>query len=202
MNTTDKRSVGRPSKGFLESKSGIEGLVMDRNEEETPFLDANIDSVAPSRRSMRDASLRAEELRARMRDSDDGIDFHDDFYIDPRVIPDGWVYNWKRHSTGGMEDEAYAVELRQVGWEAVPAERHPNLVPPNSKGAIIRKGMILMEIPAEIADILRQREFITAREAVEAKERAFKATSVGSFERDHRKTGINKSYGPMAIPTS
>ena len=130
----------------------------------------------------------------------DRPDFHDEFYVDPRVIPDGWDYNWKREMTANMPDPAYEVELAQAGWEPVDVERHPWMMPAGSSGPIRRRGMILMERPAEISEAAKQREMKTAREAVEAKERALGMSPTGTFQRDSNKTGVRKSYQPMQVP--
>jgi len=203
MSMNEKRSTGRPARGFLETSNEIEDVKVENSlrvptDEEVKEMK----TLAPVSRGLREAALRAEELRSRMSEQQNDPSMYDEFYIDPRVIPEGWDYNWKRHSTAGMEDDTYATELRQAGWEAVPAERHPELVPIGAKGAIIRKGMILMERPEEISNMAKQRELATAREAVAAKERALGQVPMGSYERNDRASGIRKSYGPMSIPTS
>lgn len=70
----------------------------------------------------------------------------DRYYVDPSIIPDGWVYQWKRYSVLGQEEPAYMAELAQLGFTPVPAERHDGVfVPAGMKGAIIIGGQILME---------------------------------------------------------
>ena len=203
MSTSEKRGPGRPARGFLETNAEIEDVNVDNSFRVPTDKEAiELQTLAPVHRGLREASLRAEELRERLRSQENNIDFHDEFYIDPRMIPEGWDYNWKRHTTAGQEDETYATELRQAGWDPVPAERHPTLVPIGAKGAIMRKGMILMERPMEISDMAKQRELSTAREAVAAKERALGQVPMGNYERNDRATGIRKSYAPMAIPNS
>jgi len=88
------------------------------------------------------------------------------------------------------------------GWEPVPASRHRSMMPEGHYNTIERKGMILMERPSEITRIAMDRELATAREVVASKERALGMTPSGTFERDHRRTGVNKSYEPMSIPRS
>lgn len=192
---TEKRGPGRPSRpNFIDM---VDETIDDLGRAAT----AETPKTAKAR-GIREASLRAEEIRNRMRSAENGNDFHDDFFIDPRDIPDGWDYNWKRYTTGGMPDPAYEVELAQAGWEPVDTSRHPHMMPIGHKGPIERKGMILMERPKEISDIAKQREFANAREAVISKERALGITPSGQFERDSKLTGVRKSYGPMEIPKS
>lgn len=75
----------------------------------------------------------------------------DKYYINPAIIPAGWVYQWKRYAILGQEDPAYMAELTQVGFSPVPAERHAGMfLPEGYKGAIIIGGQILMERPIEL----------------------------------------------------
>lgn len=152
----------------------------------------------PKSRGLREAALRAEELRQRLRINDPDRQLHDDFYIDPATIPEGWDYNWKRKSTAGQIDEEYQVELAQDGWEPVDSSRHPELMPKGYKGAIERKGMILMERPSEISDMARQRDISIAKQVVADQNQALGLAKPGTFDTD-RKT-VRKSYAPMSIP--
>lgn len=176
------RGPGRPSKNLM---------VEEMNEPETL-------KSAPITRGIREASLRSEEIKRRMREEESDYEFHDDFHIDPRLIPEGWDYNWKRKVVAGMADPAYEVELAQGGWEPVEASRHPFMMPGNHVGPIERRGMILMERPKEISDMAKQRELYNAREAVASKERALGMAPSGTLDRS--RTQINKQYVPMEIP--
>lgn len=70
----------------------------------------------------------------------------DRYAFDQSIVPDGFVYQWKRHSILGQEDPAYMAELHQLGFDPVPAERHDGLfLPVGTKGPIIIGGQILME---------------------------------------------------------
>lgn len=193
---TEKRGPGRP----------VRPSFIDQVDETIDDL-ARAAPAEPSKqpakaRGIREANLRAEEIRQRLRDSEQGMDVHDEFWVDPRDIPEGWDYNWKRYTINGMTDPAYEVELAQNGWEAVDCSRHPHMMPIGHKGPIERKGMILMERPKEISDMAKQREFANAREAVLSKEKALGLTPSGQFERDAKSTGVRKSYAPMEIPKS
>ena len=104
------------------------------------------------------AAQRAKELRSHHGDMADGTD---DFYVDTDRIPDGWTYEWKRHSTYGVEDPAYQIQLARAGWTAVPASRHAEMMPYGTgHEVILRKGMILMECPTEIIEERRADEQI------------------------------------------
>lgn len=74
---------------------------------------------------------------------------NDPYAIDPHIIPEGWVYEWKRYSIYNQVDNPYQAKLARVGgWTPVPAERHDGMfLPPGAKGSIIHDGLILMERP-------------------------------------------------------
>lgn len=143
------------------------------------------------------AARRAAELREHLGAGldDDGIN---EFYIDPRIIPDGWSYEYKRFTVLGAQDPSYQVSLSMKGWEPVPASRHPELMPDNYHGdAIERKGMILMERPAEITQEAIAREHRKAVSQVRQKEQQLNGTPAGTFERDNKGTPlvkVNRSY--------
>jgi hypothetical protein len=148
------------------------------------------------------AARRAAELREHLGDNlGDGVD---EFFVDPRIIPDGWSYEWKRHMTLGAQDPSYQVSLARGGWDAVPAHRHPELMPDNWRGATIeRRGMILMERPAEITEQVKARELRKAREQVGQKEQQLYGAPPGTFERDNKGNPlvkVGRSYEALAIP--
>jgi hypothetical protein len=146
------------------------------------------------------AKKRAEAIRGHLGGLDEGSD---EFFIDMSIIPDGWTYEWKRHTTAGATDPSYEVALLRVGWEPVPVSRHPEMMPAGSKEAtIMRKGMILMERPTEIVDERRRIEQKMARDQVRAKEAQLAGTPEGTMTRDHAKVRpqVKKSYEPMPVP--
>ena len=179
-----------------------EAQIFNQNEAPMSDIESKKDNLPPVNRGLREAALRAEELRAKMRDDQFDAQMYDEFYIDPRIIPEGWDYNWKRETIAGQVDEDHLTEMRIAGWEPVDSRRHPNMMPPNYTGPVRRKGMILMERPLEITNMAREREVATAREVVAAKERSLGMSPGGTFERDRAKTGVRKSYSPINIPTS
>ena len=146
------------------------------------------------------AERRAAEVRSGRGDSDP--DSIDEFYIDPATIPDGWSYEWKRHTLLGKEDPSYAIQLARGGWEPVPADRHPEMMPAGKKFAIIeRKGMILMERPMSLTNEARDIELRRARNQVRAKEEQLGSTPQGHMTRDHAKVkpNVKKSFEPMPV---
>lgn len=82
--------------------------------------------------------------------------------IPPERIPQGWVYAWARDThfkSGEHPDHTRMPNLLRKGWTPVPAENHPELVPPDvlgrnahMRGYIYRDGSILCQRPKHIHD--------------------------------------------------
>jgi hypothetical protein len=123
----------------------------------------------------RETEVSASPTRTRVRQGTDR------YAIPTEIIPDGWVYQWKRHSVLGQEDPGYAAELAQVGFTPVPAERHPGrFLPAGYTGSIIIGGMILMERPVELENEAKAEDRARAR-----------AQKVGSYEQFGLKTNFD-----------
>lgn len=147
------------------------------------------------------AARRAMELREQADSDDDGVD---KFYFDPKIIPDGWSYEWKTFTVLGKENPSYQVSLAHRGWEAVPRSRHPHMMPHNYQGETIeRDGMILMERPLEITQDARARDARVARAQVRGKEEQLGGAPAGTFERsnkDQTLVKVKKTFEHMEIP--
>jgi hypothetical protein len=147
------------------------------------------------------AARRAAEIRNHIGNMDEGPD---DFYINKDMIPPGWTYEWKRKSVLGQEDPAYQVQLARMGWEPVPASRHPSYMPDGNRSVTIeRKGMILMERPSELSEEARAIESKRAKMQVKQKEQQLNSAPDGQFGRDNKGNSlanIKKSYEAMPIP--
>ncbi len=146
------------------------------------------------------AARRAAELREHWGGKlDEGTD---KFYIDPRIVPDGWSYEFKRYTCLGQQDPSYQVGLAYRGWAAVPVSRHPEMMPDNYTGNTIeREGQILMERPMEITKEVNASELRKAREQVGQKEQQLKGMPAGAnspFEPAGNKIG--RSYETIAVP--
>jgi hypothetical protein len=170
-------------------------------------IDTEINEVVsnrpPMRAEMREpdprtaAAKRAQEILGNIGQVDDGVDD----YRTPKA-PDGWTYEWKRKTILNQEDPAYMTALARTGWEPVPATRHPEMMPIGAMHSIERKGMILMERPAEITRQFEEADKRRARLQMRAKEEQLGSAPQGQFERNHAQAApkINKSYEPMPIP--
>lgn len=164
---------------------------------ERPAMRAEMREEDPRARAAR----RAAEIRGNIGSLDEGTD---DFYIDQNSIPDGWSYEWKRKTVLGQEDPAYQVQLARMGWEPVPANRHPAYMPDNGKYTTIeRKGMVLMERPKELTDEAKTIELKKARNQVRQKEQQLASAPDGQFGRNNKDAAlvkVGKSYEAMPIP--
>lgn len=197
---------GRPRKSFLTRKDAVESFEAD---EVLDSLASNDAAQPPSRPPMRPemkaedprarAARRAAEIRGNIGSMDEGVD---EFYIDPTDIPPGWSYEWKRHTVAGAEDPSYAVSLARKGWEPVPVDRLPHLMPASSKDQYVtRKGMILMERPAELTDEARNIEERRARLQVRNKEAQLGEARPGEFSRNNKDAPLAKvKKGWEAVP--
>ena len=164
---------------------------------ETAIPRSEMRSAAPREDDPRArAAKRAAEIRGHREDHD--LNESDRFKVDSREIPDGWSYEWKRKSIWGKEDPAYEVELARGGWEAVPASRHPSMMPKGNYETIERDGMILMERPNELTEEAHDANLRKARMQVRAKEQQLHNAPDGTFERAN--PVVKKSYENMKIP--
>lgn len=164
------------------------------------------DMRAPMRAAMREedprarAARRAAEIRGNIGSLDEG---DDKYYIDPRDVPAGWSYEWKRKSVLGQEDPAYQISLARKGWEPVPAERMPHMMPTGAKYATIeRDGQILMERPLELTEEAQDIEKRKARQQMRVKEQQLNESPHGQFGRDDSRVApkIKRSYEPIPVP--
>lgn len=184
----------------------IEGM---NPEAETADLAEVREAIRPSLRAeMRDEDPRVAALR-RAAEIEQQIQGNfeqaqDDFYINPTMIPPGWAYEWKRFSVYGKEETEYQVQLAQTGWTAVPASRHPALMPAGWKGQTIdRKGQRLMERPQIITDRMREADLMRARAQVRGQSAQLGQTPANTLSRDadpRVAPMIKKSYEASVIP--
>ena len=128
----------------------------------------------------------------------------DKFHIPEGMVPEGWVYEWKRYSILNKEDPHYQISLRHMGWEYVQAEQVPELVPMGTTGQVFRDGMVLMERPKSINDLAKKRDLKEARDQVRMKENQLSTPpKEGQFERDNKGgtlVKVKKSWEPLKIP--
>jgi hypothetical protein len=51
----------------------------------------------------------------------------DPLYVDRRIIPPGYSYEWKAESIYGQPLTEHVIDIRENHWRTVPASRHPEL---------------------------------------------------------------------------
>jgi hypothetical protein len=67
------------------------------------------------------------------------------------LAPEGWVYQWNVVSVLGEEKRDLQAQMSQLGFTAVPAERHEGIfLPAGTKGEIVIGGLRLEERPIEL----------------------------------------------------
>lgn len=155
----------------------------------------NLNSAGDKSSSLARAEARAREIRGNM---PDGGAARDKFWAPPP--PDGWDYQWKMRTCMGEEFHSYQVELARNGWEPVPLNRHPELMPQGWSGETIEvEGLVLMERPKVFTDEAREMEARSAREAVMTKEAQLRDGRAGDLgpREVHR---FSKSRSPIAVP--
>jgi hypothetical protein len=124
--------------------------------------------------------IRAEARKVRKRRGD-----VNPLYIDPKMIPAGVTWEWKRLTLLGQRNPGYEVSLRENGWEPVDCKQVPEMMPPGWKGAVERDGLILMERPAYLTEEARQEDIAMARQNLAAQMGQNAQTPQGTLSRDH-----------------
>ena len=152
--------------------------------------DAARESVMRPQGDMRTSLQEADDYAAQILESyGDTIDQTDEYYISPDSIPEGWAYEWKRQAVAEKEDNYYMNGLIRAGWRDVPASRHPEFMQPGYQGAIIKKGLRLMEKPKVLVDRALQMQTKEARQVKRNSEAILYDTPPGTLERDAGNVG-------------
>ncbi|MBM7047570.1 hypothetical protein [Rhizobium lusitanum] len=147
-------------------------------------METDIEKRGPGRPRKEDevrSAIRTAPIRERKRK---GGQIADKYYIDPRVIPEGTSYEWKRHTVYGAPDPSYDVFMREQGWEPVTSERHPDLVADGYNGPIIRDGLMLMERPIELTREAQAEDRAAAAEVVRVKKQQLGEAPAGTLPRE------------------
>ena len=210
MNTESRapRRTKQVRKPSLLSKS-LEEMTKDVNEI-VESVASKVDDVLPTvdRPSMRpplreeDPRIAADRRAAEILNNIGDVDQGTDEFAAPRP-PDGWSYEWKRKEVMGQEQASYLTQIQYTGWQPVPASRHPETMPLNTKSATIeRKGMILMQRPLSITEKMQQLDKKRARDQVVAKQQQLNEAPQGHFERNHpqAQARVKNTYESVPVP--
>lgn len=147
------------------------------------------------------AAKRAAEIMGHLPDENEASDA----YNVSELQPDGFTYQWKVRTVLGQELPQRQLEQAKTGWEAVPANRHPELMPHGWTGsAIEREGLILMERPTVIEDEMKRRERKEARDLVKGNNEKLSGVPDGQFARvdgeGRPNVKLKQQYAPVDIP--
>lgn len=188
---------------------------------ETNVLDAAEEHGDVEHTAQATASIEREDMREPMRPQTDReradaraaeilgtgelLDHQAKYELPEGIEPDGWSYEWKAMSIAGKLNDQHINNLKQNGWEFVPASRHPELVGAlaGTTKIIERDGQVLMERPKQITDMVRQRDRDRARQQVRSKEAQLKQAPPGTFERGTNPNApvkISKHYEQIHLP--
>jgi hypothetical protein len=185
---------------MVDNENSLPKLTLKRIKTDTrPDVREDIREESPAAR----AAKRVAEIRKHREGLD--LENEDKYFIDPRIVPEGWSYEWKRKSIYNQEDPSYQIKLADGGWTPVPTNRdarHKALMPTGNYNTIERDGMILMERPKELTDEAKAIELRRARNQVRAKEQQLSTTPDGTLSRDDARVRpqVKKSYEAMPIP--
>lgn len=124
------------------------------------------------------------------------------FDYDESKRPPGMTYGYKRCKIAGMEDEDNLILCEQNGWTPVPASRHPECAgmrrakeEPNSP--IIKRGLMLMEIPTEWHDQSVEMDDFRAKNTLEEQVQRY-----GLQARREGAPGISRGRQSIDLPIS
>lgn len=137
----------------------------------------------------------------------DNIDEPDEYWIDPKFIPDGWSWEWKRYSVLNEIQQSHINSLKRTGWEFVPPDKYPII--PGVNGMIVHRGNALMERPASITAMMMDRDRRMAKLVMDNKAAQIEGKALEKIGSDYSLTNrgdkigsVKKSYSPMAVPNA
>lgn len=108
-------------------------------------------------------------------------------------MKEGFVLQWKRVSTRGMEDSSYIAQTARGGWTPVLADRWPGVFLPEShKGAIIIDGQQLMERPLALEQEAVREDRIAAVNQANNSRRNIGIKELAAGFEDHKSSGNAK----------
>lgn len=129
----------------------------------------------------------------------------DKYHVPQDLVPDGMTYQWCRAFYMGLEDRRNIANLMRNRWTPVPADREgheifggdtttPDPVTGRKhpyEGGIILDGLLLMERPAEITKIVRQRDQAKARSQVRQQVERLKLVPDGTMGNEKNERNVN-----------
>lgn len=126
----------------------------------------------------------------------------DPFYVDPRIIPEGFSYEWKTESIYGQPQTQHMIDMRENHWRPVPAARHPELAA-EGETVIWRAGTVLCERPKYLTEEAQDEDIRDAMRPVQGMEEVMYGTPPNypnSMTRDHpsvrNASYVRRQYAP------
>lgn len=112
------------------------------------------------------------------------------YYVDPKLIPDGWSVEWKALTFNGQEDPQRRVHTVHAknGWHIAPRSLFDALDPGGTSAHIERGGQVLMMREKVLTDEAVEENRRQAMMAVRSKEEQLGVAPSGGFERTARVT--------------
>lgn len=160
------------------------GRAPDARFQRTPVREA----AEPARRDQPRADGRLTRTRKRSTDP---------LYIDKKIIPEGYSYEFKAFKAYGEEQDAHVQGLMENHWTPVPKGRHPGLV--------VKHGdLVLMERPKYLTDEAKIEDYEIAVQQVDSVNGNLRTAKDGQAPRNipalenvHKH---NVTYERLAIP--
>ena len=152
---------------------------------------------SPRQTPLRSESLARAQARSKMIRSKGSVEGDD---VDQLAMfgnikpPEGFAYQLKRMSVWNQPTPGHQSMLQRNGWEPVPVERHPEVMPQGSSGYIEKDGLMLMEIPADIVEEKRVIADRTARAPIEGLAHKLADTPQGDAPRMYPSDGRPRSF--------
>src|ERR1700742_4174503 len=149
-------NAGMPIDGAEEAPR--RGPGRPRRDEQTIRPDLNQAEERIMRPNVPSSVKEAEEYAQHIMDNYGEIIGQDDkFYIPAELIPAGWAYEWKAMEIVGKPNGYHMVAQKRLGWRPVDSSRHPELVPEDYAGPIVKDGLMLMEIPVKMQQMYQRK---------------------------------------------
>lgn len=178
-----KRGPGRPP---VHKEPAVEAAPSVDTMRDAPRPDVRVDDPREA------AAKRTAEILAQLGDN---FDEQDKFFVPPDIIPDGWTYEWKTFTVHNAEQSDRVNAFQRTGWSFVPANRpgHAIFLPTNWKEKIIiKEGMVLVERPTEICELVKNRALNEARAQVRIKDDQLNSKLAPGMDRTNNGVSLDK----------
>lgn len=166
-----------------------------------PPSEEPIEGPAPTRAAKVDRMPTRQPLRRKLSDEEIMRAYQaeeaDPFFIDLEIVPEGLVYEWKRHEVYGKDDKSYEADLIRRGWVPVMTEEHPGyFMPVGHKGQVVRLGQGLYKMESNEYWNRQRYQQLLAKRSVSDQEEVLGITPANQFARTGAKVTKNYEAAP------